>query len=81
VSAWSTRRVRALDTAGAVRFAANFAGIDETFLVVNGDVLTDLDVSALIAFHRDKQAEGTIALHPVRDPRRSVWCRPTRMAG
>ena len=57
-----------LDTAGAVRFAATFAGIDETFLVVNGDVLTDLDVSALIAFHRDKQAEGTIALHPVRDP-------------
>jgi mannose-1-phosphate guanylyltransferase len=57
-----------LDTAGAVRFAASFAGIDETFVVVNGDVLTDLDLSALIAFHREREAEGTIALHPVADP-------------
>jgi len=57
-----------LDTAGAVRFAADFAGVDETFVVVNGDVLTDLDVSALIAFHRRHGAEGTIALHPVADP-------------
>jgi mannose-1-phosphate guanylyltransferase len=57
-----------LDTAGAVRFAAAHAGIDETFVVVNGDVLTDLDLTALIAFHRERGAEGTIALHPVADP-------------
>jgi mannose-1-phosphate guanylyltransferase len=57
-----------LDTAGAVRFAASFAGIAETFVVVNGDVLTDLDLTALVAFHRDRGAEGTIALHPVADP-------------
>jgi mannose-1-phosphate guanylyltransferase len=57
-----------LDTAGAVRFAATFAGIDETFVVVNGDVLTDLDLTALVAFHRGRRAEGTIALHPVADP-------------
>ena len=57
-----------LDTAGAVRFAAAFAGIDETFVVVNGDVLTDLDLTALVAFHRERGAEGTIALHPVADP-------------
>lgn len=57
-----------LDTAGAVRFAASFAGIDETFVVVNGDVLTDLDLSSLVAFHRERGAEGTIALHPVADP-------------
>ena len=57
-----------LDTAGAVKFAADFAGIDDTFVVVNGDVLTDLDLSALIAFHRQRGAEGTIALHPVPDP-------------
>jgi NDP-sugar pyrophosphorylase family protein len=57
-----------LDTAGAVRFAAAHAGIDETFVVVNGDVLTDMDVSALVAFHRGRHAEGTIALHPVADP-------------
>ncbi len=57
-----------LDTAGAVRFAADFAHIDETFVVVNGDVLTDMDLTALIAFHRARRAEGTIALHPVPDP-------------
>jgi mannose-1-phosphate guanylyltransferase len=57
-----------LDTAGAVRFAAKFAGIAETFVVVNGDVLTDLDLTGLVAFHRAHGAEGTIALHPVADP-------------
>ena len=59
-----------LDTAGAVRFAAGVAGIDETFIVVNGDVLTDLDVSALWEFHREHGGEGTIALTPVDDPSR-----------
>ena len=57
-----------LDTAGAIRFAALDAGIDERFVVVNGDVLTDLDVNALIDFHEAHGAEGTIALHRVDDP-------------
>ena len=57
-----------LDTAGAIRFAADHAGIDDTFVVVNGDVLTDLDVSTLIAFHRSTGAEATIHLTPVDDP-------------
>ncbi|MGH9186204.1 MAG: sugar phosphate nucleotidyltransferase [Acidimicrobiales bacterium] len=59
-----------LDTAGAVRFAARDAGITGRFLVVNGDVLTDLDVSALIEFHDEAGAEATIALHEVDDPSR-----------
>jgi mannose-1-phosphate guanylyltransferase len=57
-----------LDTAGAIAFAADEAGINETFLVVNGDVLTDLDISALVEFHRSSAAEATIALTPVEDP-------------
>ncbi|HUC04329.1 MAG TPA: NDP-sugar synthase [Acidimicrobiales bacterium] len=57
-----------LDTAGAVRFAATFGQVDDTFVVVNGDVLTDLDLGTLIDFHRSSGAEGTIALHPVADP-------------
>jgi mannose-1-phosphate guanylyltransferase len=57
-----------LDTAGAIRFAASFAGIDETFVVVNGDVLTDADVSGLVDFHRRRGAEATISLTPVEDP-------------
>ena len=59
-----------LDTAGAVRFAALSAGIDDTFIVVNGDVLTDLDVAELWNFHKSHGAEGTIALTPVDDPSR-----------
>jgi mannose-1-phosphate guanylyltransferase len=57
-----------LDTAGAVRFAAGYGGVNDTFVVINGDVLTDLDLTALVAFHRERGAEGTIALHPVPDP-------------
>jgi mannose-1-phosphate guanylyltransferase len=57
-----------MDTAGAIRFAALDAGIDERFLVVNGDVLTDLDISALVKRHDRCGAEGTIALHRVDDP-------------
>src|SRR3954449_6227308 len=57
-----------LDTAGAIRFAALDAGIDERFVVVNGDVLTDLDLGALVAFHDQHGGEGTIALHRVDDP-------------
>ncbi len=56
------------DTAGAIRFAAQDAGIEERFLVVNGDVLTDLDVGAFIARHDAAGAEATIALHRVEDP-------------
>lgn len=57
-----------LDTAGAVGFAARAAGIDDTFLVVNGDVLTDLDVSAMVESHHRRAAEGTISLAVVADP-------------
>jgi mannose-1-phosphate guanylyltransferase len=57
-----------LDTAGAIAFAARHAGIDERFVVVNGDVLTDLDLTALVAFHDRNRAEGTIALTKVDDP-------------
>src|SRR4051794_7153521 len=56
-----------LDTAGGIRFAAVAAGVDSTFLVVNGDVLCDIDLGRLIAFHRDRGAEGTISLTPVDD--------------
>ncbi len=57
-----------LDTAGAVRFAAEEAGVDDTFLVLNGDVLSDFDVTSLVSFHKDCGAEATIQLTPVEDP-------------
>jgi mannose-1-phosphate guanylyltransferase len=60
---------RPLGTAGAIRFAAEVLGdeLDERFLALNGDVLTDLDLSALLDAHRRRAARATIALHPVED--------------
>ena len=57
-----------LDTAGAIKFAAEYSGIDDTFVVANGDVLTDLDIAALVDFHRQHAAEATIHLIGVDDP-------------
>ena len=57
-----------LDTAGAIRFAAAATDIDETFVVVNGDVITDLDVAALVTAHRRFCAEATLHLTPIADP-------------
>ena len=57
-----------LDTAGAIKFAATEVGIDETFVVLNGDVMTTLDLTRLLNFHRERGAEATIALHEVEDP-------------
>jgi mannose-1-phosphate guanylyltransferase len=59
-----------LGTGGAIAYAAREAAISETFVACNGDVLTDLDLTALVAFHRDRRAQMTIALHPVEDPSR-----------
>jgi mannose-1-phosphate guanylyltransferase len=58
-----------LGTAGAIRFAADQMGddLDDTFLALNGDVLTDLDLTALLDAHRERGAAATIALHPVDD--------------
>lgn len=57
-----------LGTAGAIRFAAEQAGdVGETFLALNGDVLTDLDLTALRDAHRERGAGATIGLHPVED--------------
>ena len=53
-------------TAGALKFAEDL--LDERFLMLNGDVLTDLDLSAEIAAHARTGAIGTLALVPVADP-------------
>jgi mannose-1-phosphate guanylyltransferase len=62
-----------LDTAGAILFAANEAGYHDgdgggPIVVVNGDVITELDLTAQLAFHAAKGAEATIALTRVEDP-------------
>jgi mannose-1-phosphate guanylyltransferase len=60
-----------LDTAGAIRFAAAEAGYldsDEPIVVLNGDVITSLDLTEQIRFHQANDAEATIALTQVEDP-------------
>jgi mannose-1-phosphate guanylyltransferase len=56
-------------TAGAIRFAADSLGddLDDRFLALNGDVLTDLDLTALIGEHERAAAQATLALYPVED--------------
>lgn len=56
-----------LGTAGAVANAATLLHDGDVF-VLNGDILTDLDLAALVAHHRALGAEATIALTPVDDP-------------
>jgi len=58
-----------LGTAGAIRFAAEALGerLEDRFLALNGDVLADLDLSALLRAHEERSARATIGLHPVAD--------------
>jgi len=56
-----------LGTAGAIKNAEGLLE-DAAILVLNGDILTDLDLDAVGAHHRDTGASGTIALTPVEDP-------------
>ena len=57
---------RPLGTGGALKFAEEM--LDERFLMLNGDVLTDIDVTAQLAAHAASGARATLALYPVEDP-------------
>ncbi|HYZ46879.1 MAG TPA: NDP-sugar synthase [Actinomycetota bacterium] len=62
-----THEPEPLDTAGAIKNAEALVGAD-TFFVFNGDVLTDVDLGEVMAFHRARSAQATIVLTPVDDP-------------
>jgi len=55
-----SREDQPLGTAGPL---ALLDGLEDTFLVMNGDILTTLDYMALVAYHRDQQAAATVAMH------------------
>jgi mannose-1-phosphate guanylyltransferase len=57
---------RPLGTGGALKYAEDM--LDERFLMLNGDTLTDLDLSAQLAAHEASGAVATLALYPVEDP-------------
>lgn len=54
-----------MGTGGAYKFAADPG---ETTIVLNGDVMTDVEIADLVNFHRENQAEATILLAPVDNP-------------
>jgi NDP-sugar pyrophosphorylase family protein len=58
-----------LGTGGAIVNALETLGADEPFFALNGDILTDLDLTAMLAWHRERSAVVTIALHHVEDAR------------
>lgn len=55
-----------MGTGGAYKFAAS--DIRETTVVLNGDILTDLDIARVVEFHKSKQAAATLVLAPVENP-------------
>jgi mannose-1-phosphate guanylyltransferase len=57
-----------LGTAGPLRLAADEGLLEDRFLMVNGDLLSDLDLAALVRGHSQRGAVATLALSPVEDP-------------
>ena len=55
-----------LGTAGSVKQAQEF--LDETFIVISGDAVTDIGLSAAVAYHRARKALATIILYRVPNP-------------
>lgn len=53
-------------TGGAIRFA--LPELEDRFLALNGDILTDLDLSALWRSHEERGARASLGLYPVEDP-------------
>jgi mannose-1-phosphate guanylyltransferase len=64
---WITE-IEPLGTGGAIVNALGYLD-DEPFLALNGDILTDLDLTAMVAFHRERGSVATIALTHVEDAR------------
>jgi NDP-sugar pyrophosphorylase family protein len=56
-----------LGTGGAIRYAGD--SLTDSVVVFNGDVLTQVDLGAVIRLHRERRAKATIVLTPVENPR------------
>jgi mannose-1-phosphate guanylyltransferase len=71
ISNTDTQFARPLGTGGPIKNAESLIGHNESFLVLNGDVLTNINYAELIRKHKiNKEAIATIALHRVEDPSR-----------
>ncbi len=63
---YSTEMGRPLGTAGCVKAVQD--QLDQTFVVISGDSLTDIDLTAAIKFHKEKKSKATIVLKRVENP-------------
>ncbi|PSF37243.1 mannose-1-phosphate guanylyltransferase [Aphanothece hegewaldii CCALA 016] len=63
---YSVEEDQPLGTAGSVKNIAEL--LDDTFLVISGDSITDFDLNAAIEFHKSKQSKATIILTRVQNP-------------
>jgi mannose-1-phosphate guanylyltransferase/phosphomannomutase len=64
--AYSTEEGRPLGTAGCVKAVQD--DLDDTFVVISGDSLCDIDLTAAIKFHKEKKSKATIVLKRVENP-------------
>ena len=62
------REEEAMGTGGAIKNVEAHLDAGETFLVFNGDILTDLDLTDMLRFHKDNASICTISLTAVEDP-------------
>jgi len=62
--------VKPLGDAGPIKAIVRKYGLSETFVVIYGDVFTDMDIRSLVEFHRSKGGVATISLVEVEEPSR-----------
>ena len=77
----SDERGEVLETGGGVKKAAYFFEGTEAFIVMNVDVLTDLDISALVATHRDYRPLATLAVMQRSSSRYLLFDESMRLSG
>ena len=65
---YSVEEEQILGTGGGIKKARQFFG-DRTFVVMNGKIVSDLDLREAVRFHREKGVKATMVVHPVADPR------------
>jgi mannose-1-phosphate guanylyltransferase len=62
------REEKPMGTGGAIKNVEGYLNPGEAFLVLNGDILTDLDLTDMLRFHRESASICTLSLTPVEDP-------------
>jgi len=65
-----SREQRPMGTGGPLKKAKDLLTMNEPFIVMNGDVITDFDIKRLVDFHKEKKGLATLAVVEVADPSR-----------